>query len=275
VFTREKRFDSTQNILVTPTIIEIHHLEKPYGFLPGGKALQRNSSEITPYAAGIREYAPGDPLNKIHWPSTARIRKIMVKEFDQDPQSDVYLLLDLDQTIQWKAITQLTPGKFWMLDRKPNRQIQPASLEYLTSIAASLAKHYLDRQHAVGTIWREDSWQFLAADKGDRQLIKILEALALVTGGSDLGLDMVLDFLSRYLPRGSLLWLITPVASQSLIKAAELARMRGLKVHLIALDPSSFGESIPSIRLDEIDPTVRIIHSSPSITTIQKELQGD
>ena len=275
VFTRELRFDSTQNILVTPTVMEIDHLEKPYGYLPGGKALQRKSPETTPYDAGIREYSPGDPLNKIHWPSTARIRKIMVKEFDQDPQSDVYILLDLDQSIQWKARTKLIPGKFWMLDRKPNRQIQPASLDYLSSIAASIAKHYLDRQHAVGTIWREESWQFLAADKGDRQLIKILEALALVHGGSDLGLDTVLDFQSRYLPRGSLLWLITPVASQSLIKAAELARMRGLKVHLIALDPSSFGENIPSLQLDEISLPVRIIHASSSISAIQVELQGE
>ncbi len=255
--------------------MEIDHLEKPYGYFPGGRALQRKASEITPYAAGIREYSPGDPLNKIHWPSTARIRKIMVKEFDQDPQSDVYLLLDLDQSIQWKTKTRLIPGRFWMLDRKPNRQIQPASLDYLTSIAASIAKHYIDRQNAVGTIWREDGWQFLAADKGDRQLIKILEALALITGGSDLGLDTVLDFQSRYLPRGSLLWLITPVASQSLIKAAELARMRGLKVQLIALDPISFGVDMPSIRLDEINPTVRIIHASPSITSIQMELEGD
>ena len=28
--------------------------------------------ETTPYAASVREYYRGDPLNRIHWPSTAR-----------------------------------------------------------------------------------------------------------------------------------------------------------------------------------------------------------
>ncbi len=274
IFVMEKVFPHSQNVLITPTIIEIKSLVEPFGFLPGGKSRRRKSPDITPYAAGIREYSAGDPLNKIHWPSTARSQNLMVKEFDQDPQSDVYIILDLDHSIHWQAKIKQQPGKYWMLERKSPRKIQPSSLDYLTSISASISKYYLDRHHAVGTIWREDRWKFLAADRGDRQFIKILEALALIDGFSDLSLDSVLDFQSRFLPRGSLLWLITPVISQSLITAIEHSRMKRLLTRLVVLDPTSFGQTIKSVKLDSNEVPLRIIHASDSLTDIQMELQG-
>lgn len=274
VFVMEKSFPASQNILVTPTIIPLQYLEQPYGFLPGGKAFQRKSSEITPYAAGVREYEPGDPLNKIHWPTTARSQKFMVKEFDQDPQADIYLILDLDITIQWQTKTELVPKRYWMLDKKKAPRINPSSMDYITSIGASISKYYLDHRYSVGAIWREDGWNFLAADKGDRQLVKILEAMALINGTGDLKLDCVIEFQSRHLPKGSLLWLITPVASRELIQAAEQARMRGFSVKLVVLDPPSFGIEQVVFPLDGSDHAIRLIHKSESLVSIQKELDG-
>ncbi len=274
VFVMEKNFPPSQNVLITPTVIEIESLEEPFGFLPGGKARRRKTPETTPYAAGIREYSPGDPLNKIHWPSTARTQNIMVKEFDEDPQSDVYIILDLDHSIQWKAKTKQIPGRYWMLEKRLPRKIQPSSLDYLTAISASISKYYLERHHAVGTIWREDRWKFLAADKGDRQFIKILEALALIDGVSDLSLDSVLSFQSRFLPRGSLLWLITPAANLSLITAIEHSRMKRLLIRLVVLDPDSFGQNIKSVMIESNEVPIRIIHASDSLADIQMDLQG-
>jgi uncharacterized protein (DUF58 family) len=275
VFVIEKTVLSEQNILVTPTIIPVRFLEHPFGYLAGGKAYQRKSSEITPYASGVREYEAGDPLNKIHWPTTARTQKFMVKEFDQDPQADVYVILDLDKTVQWETETKVIPKRYWMLDKKKAPKINPSSMDYITSVAASISKYYLEQRYSVGAIWREDGWRFLAADRGDRQLLKLLEAMALLNGNGDLKLDCVIEFQSRHLPKGSLLWLVTPVASQELIQAAEQARMRGLAVKLAVLDSASFGAHHPVVSLDGMDHTIRLIHKSESLAEIQQELEGN
>ena len=65
----------------------------------GGNSLRKPSLETTPHAAGIREYYPGDPLNRIHWLSSLKRNQIMVKEFDQDPQASVWKYLDAQKEI--------------------------------------------------------------------------------------------------------------------------------------------------------------------------------
>jgi uncharacterized protein (DUF58 family) len=61
----------------------------------GGDALRRRTHYITTNASGVRDYAPGDPFNRIHWKSTARKDRLIVKEFELDPLADVWLILDL------------------------------------------------------------------------------------------------------------------------------------------------------------------------------------
>ena len=72
--------------------------------------------EATSHAAGVRDYQPGDPLNRIHWKSSARKDRFMVKEFDQDPQGDVWILLDASKFTQYEAHelnTNFVPDSFW------------------------------------------------------------------------------------------------------------------------------------------------------------------
>lgn len=55
---------------------------------------------------GTREYRPGDSLRQIHWRSTARIGKLIVKEFTDDDQLTLTTVLDL------QAGENITPDKF-------------------------------------------------------------------------------------------------------------------------------------------------------------------
>ncbi|MEZ4612148.1 MAG: DUF58 domain-containing protein [Caldilineaceae bacterium] len=52
---------------------------------------------MTTNAAGVRDYYPGDSLNRIHWPTTARMRRLMTKEFELIPRRDIWLYLDLSR----------------------------------------------------------------------------------------------------------------------------------------------------------------------------------
>jgi uncharacterized protein (DUF58 family) len=44
---------------------------------------------------GVRDYTPGDPLRHVHWPATARLGGVMVKEFEQPERPRLELVVDL------------------------------------------------------------------------------------------------------------------------------------------------------------------------------------
>ena len=56
----------------------------------------------------MREYRPGDAFNRIHWPTTARTNRLMVREFELDPTVDVWIVLDLHSDVlatrRWGAM---------------------------------------------------------------------------------------------------------------------------------------------------------------------------
>src|SRR5690606_31015882 len=64
------------------------------GLLSGGEAQRQRSHNVTTNAAGVRDYAYGDSFNRIHWRSTARKDKLVVKEFEIDPLVDIWIFPD-------------------------------------------------------------------------------------------------------------------------------------------------------------------------------------
>ncbi|MGB2910441.1 MAG: DUF58 domain-containing protein, partial [Anaerolineales bacterium] len=72
MFPITRPFTSQNSLLVYPMMVDVYSFPNPPGLLPGGESLRRRTPQITSNAAGVREYEPGDPLNRIHWISTAR-----------------------------------------------------------------------------------------------------------------------------------------------------------------------------------------------------------
>ena len=122
--------------------------------LPGGKAIRRKSIDITPHASGVREYVPGDPMKRIHWPTSIRRDQLMVKEFEQDPQSEVWLFLDTHQSVHVSkpGDDTLPPIDDLLLLRRRKVKLSPSTLEYSVSITASLAHYFIEQRRAVGLV---------------------------------------------------------------------------------------------------------------------------
>ncbi len=175
LFPAQRVFDNDDTLLVYPMMFDIHSFPNPPGLLPGGESLRRRTPQITSNAAGVREYITGDPLNRIHWASTARRNRLIVKEFELDPLAEVWIFVDANQGIHYSKPYQKTeydPQEFWR--KRVKYDLPPATEEYAVSIAASLARYYLQRGRAVGTVSSGHSLQVLPADRGGRQLGKIL-----------------------------------------------------------------------------------------------------
>jgi uncharacterized protein (DUF58 family) len=242
MFPVQRTFESETSILVYPLIFEIPSFPNPPGLMPGGESLRRRTAQITSNAAGVRDYVSGDPLNRIHWVSTARRGRLIVKEFELDPLAEVWVFIDANQGIHFSKPykkPEYDPQEFW---RKQSKyELPPASEEYVVSITASLARYYLQRGRAVGMVAFGQMLQVLPADRGGRQLGKVLESLALLRAEGHLPLQGLVEAQARNLPRGSTAILVTTSAAHNVFQTADILLRRGLRPVVVILDATTFG----------------------------------
>ncbi len=257
LFPAERVFPPRDTLLVYPRMMPVRAFPEPAGVLPGGEAVRRRTVQMTPNAAGVREYAPGDPLNRIHWPTTARRERLMVKEFELDPQAEVWLFLDGEKAahtrLPWEARFEVRD--LWL---EADFHLPPDTEEYAACIAASLARYYLQRRRSVGLTTHSRATAVLPADQGSRQLHKILETLALWKAEGSLPLSAAVDLQARHLPRGSTAVLITPSAGADIALSAETLRARGQRPVVILLDSATFGGAAGSEALRQRLEAMRI-----------------
>jgi uncharacterized protein (DUF58 family) len=242
LFPVQHSFENEDSLLVYPMMVDVRSFPNPPGLLPGGEALRRRTPQVTSNAAGVREYNPGDPLSRIHWLSTARRDRLMVKEFELDPLADVWVFVDgMRGTHFARQVPQkeYEPQDVWR--QRTKFELPPSTLEYSVSIAASLARFYLSRSRAVGLVTSGQILRVLASDRGGRQLGKILESLALMHAEGNVPLTGLVEGQARYLPRGSTVVLVTPSPSNDVIQSVDLLARRGLRPVAVLLDASSFG----------------------------------
>jgi uncharacterized protein (DUF58 family) len=252
LFPMEYEIPSSDSLLVYPMMVEVKSLPNPPGLMPGGEALRRRTHHITPNAAGIREYNTGDPLNRIHWLSSARRGRLMVKEFELDPLADVWIFLDAYALVQ-SSLPQESidyyAKDFW--NRPEKIPLSPSTEEYGISVAASMVRDYLRRGRAVGLACSGQHLTLIAPDRGGRQLGKILEALALTQMKGDLPINALIETQVKHMVRGSTVVLITPSVFREVAFVVDYLIQRGLKPIVILLDAYSFGGSSGTDRLAE------------------------
>jgi uncharacterized protein (DUF58 family) len=199
--------------------------------------------DVTPHAAGVREYTTGDTLKRIHWPTTARRGKLMVKEFEQDPQAEVWLFLDAERRVQaqlpYEAPETHVDALFF--GKRPKFDLPPSTLEYSISITASLAHYFIAQKRAVGLVTAGRVYTVILAERSVRQESKILETLAFLEGDGRLSLAAVITAQAQQLPLGSSVILVTPSASNELIIAIDDLQRRNLRPIVVSLNGETFG----------------------------------
>jgi uncharacterized protein (DUF58 family) len=241
-FNNKQTYPSSGSLLVLPLIIPIANFPSPAGLLPGGKAIQRKSFDVTPHASGVREYVHGDELKRIHWRSTARRGKLMVKEFEQDPQAEFWIYLDAKKSVQAQLPYEAPEIRDnWIFVRRPEIHLPPSTLEYGVSLAASLAHYFIEQRRSVGFVTDGSVYTVIPAERSERQESKVLETLAFVTGEGNLPLASLVDLQSPQMPLGSSALLITASVDDNVILAVELLQRRKLRPVLLLLMAHSFG----------------------------------
>ncbi len=243
LFQVRREFAAERSLIVLPMVFQIASFFSPPGLLPGGPVIRRKALHITPHAAGVREYVAGDQMKRIHWLTSARRGRLMVKEFEQDPQAEVWLFLDAHQQIQTEKAfaAPAVPLESLLFSRKPKLALAPSTLEYEISIAASLSHYFIQQRRAVGLVTKDRGHTVIPAERSERQENKILETLAFLEGKGDLSISALVAAQAQQLPQGSSVIMLTPTTSPELVGITIDLQRRNLRPVVVLLAAESFG----------------------------------
>jgi uncharacterized protein (DUF58 family) len=243
LFTAGKTIPADKTLIVFPIIHKIESFPFPPGLLPGGQVVQRKSHDITPHASGVREYVHGDAMKRIHWRTSARRGQLMVKEFEQDPQAEIWLYLDSQFLVHHeKPYRQAeVPLDAMLFMKRPEFKLPPSTLEYAVSITASLAHYFIRQRFSVGYASAGQTYTIHPAERSERQEAKILETLSFVEANGKLSIAALVSAQASQLPQGSSVILVTPTTRPDLLHAVDDLLLRSLRPVVILLDAQTFG----------------------------------
>ncbi len=181
-------------------------------------------------------------MKRIHWPTSARRGQLMVKEFEEDPQAEVWIFLDAQASAQAQKAyeTPAMPLETLLFSRKPKLTLPPSTLEYAISVAASLAHFFISRKRAVGFVAQDRAYAMIAPERSQRQETKILETLAFIEGKGGLSISALCSAHARLMPRGATAILITPSAAVELLVAVDDLMRRKLHPVVVLLNAETF-----------------------------------
>ncbi len=246
LFTERRTIPETRELVVYPAEVPLTGFVPPAGLLSGGQAIDRRNPFVTPSVSGIRDYIPGDPFGRISWAATARLGRMMVKEFDLDPTADVWLLLDLHREVQAHAarpsrVTADAEG-VWPIEAWLH-----ATDDYAVTVVASLARWFIDRGRNVGLISSGAHYQITTPERSARQRLRLIETLAVVRADGDRPLAEVLLSESRRFSRQTSVVVVTPSTDETWVSA--LAEIAGRHVHsaAVVVEPDTFSDAPSSL----------------------------
>jgi uncharacterized protein (DUF58 family) len=222
LFRITKIFGDRQQVLVLPRPEELPYFWSPVAQLPGEGIVRRRTHYVTPNASGVREYHPGDTYNRIHWRTTARLGRLMVKTFEMDPTSNVWVLMDLDEAVQAGEGDESTE-------------------EYGVRIATSLAYHFVQSNRMLGMMAYGTETVMLEPTRGAQQYGRMLEALAVAEAGGNVPLAGVLEEEGRRFGRHTTLIVITASTDEEWLDSLETTVQQGTRAAVVLLDSASFG----------------------------------
>ena len=175
----------------------------------------------------VREYIPGDDVKRIDWNVSARHNSLYVKEFVEENELNIYLILDLSAST--------------------NFGFMKSKLDLGFEVAASLMFLALKNNDRLGLgIFTNQLEKFIPSKKGKRQLLKIIkELIEYKPKSKETDILKSLSTLKNKLKRKSIIYIISDFLSDDYEKP-----LKFLKLHheVILINISDIKEKeIPEI----------------------------
>jgi len=222
VFYVPRNIEGAGDILVYPAAEPFPRSEShgPGQVRSGEVRATRFASDVGDYY-GIRAYQQGDDLRRIHWKATAHTGDLAVKDYEQWSSTCYIVVLELAHFAHRGAGSA-------------------SSLEAAVRAAATVSSHALALGRSLGLAAIGSQRLVMSPDRGHKQFIRVMEALAVVKADGEAPLAEQMAGGSIPLPGGCTAVLVASSAAPSLVQPACALRARGIKVVVILVAAHSF-----------------------------------
>jgi hypothetical protein len=176
---RRQTYDCPQSVCILPQRYRLPPLKLSNArrYQLGDHTLAASIGEALEFRS-LRDYRPGDPTNKIHWKSWAKVGRPIVKE--QQEESAVHHALILD-TFQSDAHSEI--------------------FEEAIAVAVSFLTQEQPEETKLDVIFAGQEVRCVTVGKGLRQRAQILETIATLTPCQNRPLDILTPLVQTRLPR--------------------------------------------------------------------------
>lgn len=168
MYTPSLKVTLNKRLVVYPSLLRDEELPSSWKTWQGELAVRRWIVEDPFLYTGVRGYAPGDAMNRIHWKASARTGELQVHQhgYSADPKAMILLNMELSEQM-WNVVT------------KP--EIIEEALSYAATCAAALIHQGMAAGFASNAYLSAEAdarLARLAPDYGVQHLEELFEAMA-------------------------------------------------------------------------------------------------
>ncbi|MHA2391583.1 MAG: DUF58 domain-containing protein [Promethearchaeota archaeon] len=226
--------DSVSDILVYPPYEDIKRIE----ILGSKRSLQLNyglqrskQKGLGSEFYGMRKYVFGDQFRLIDWKASARTQKLIVKEFEDERDVTVMIIVDSSETMAGGAI-------------------ENTKFEYAIRACMLLTKVALTRRDNVGIFTFSDkkNFNFLKPNGGEDHFYQVLDFVARVKPEGKCRFAEAMDFFTRRFQKRSLVFIISDLEANPKEVSQAIKKLVPFNHTVIVINPFS-----PWFEIHEID----------------------
>ena len=249
LFTRDEQVSGGERIVVYPRTYPLSELGltrgRPFGDRSGGSRIFEDPLRVV----GVRDYVAGDPLKRIDWNATARLGRLQSRLYEPSRTQAVVVALNIStMELSWHGS-------------------DPALLERNVVVAAYVARQAFDDQAAIGLI---ANGSFPDADRPIRigtgrrpdQLVRVLEALAMIAAYTTSSLSMELERPGHALPAGATIVVVTSLMPPALEATLRRLRSQGHAVHVLKTSDGDWDADLAGIPTTSLGLTMRALEEA-------------
>ncbi len=223
-----KKIDNGIPVKVLPKVMDLESVFIPLTDpIPSGFTNYRILEDMS-FIKGIKEYS-NEPLNRIHWAASAKLNKLMVKEFDFSAGSNIYIYFDSN------VYEEIFSRKIWTSIR--DRYYYLDAINAVASLGYYCLKKYMPvNLRALGN-------NLISSTFNPKQEFDFLEELTLLIPGDSYKL---LDILQKDYPKidsNSSVFIFTMFISKNIVPYLIKLRSKASKVSLMVM-PFGYNESL-------------------------------
>ena len=231
IFYLQRSYIHTQQMVVYPPLALLPDSLLPIGRQVGDlRPLNQPLAAETILATHTRPFQLGDPLRRVHWPTTARRGSPYIKIFDPEAASKVWLIPDLDAKVHSNPSNEIDD---W----------QDSSEENMILLLSALASQLLQDHRAVGLFAGSDPDRIVLPQRGPAHFWTILAALTPLHVTQSQSFAWTLQQAAPLISSQDLIIAVTPsLEIDWMISLARLTHVfGGNSAWSFLLDPQSFG----------------------------------